>query len=450
MFKFTSNGDFNLGIESVHLIKDPKDLVKRASSFLTPKYAKTKGQEDLHIIAVGAYEATGFNRNGDMFRDHWCRKNAHYFQDADRAVHRHHKNKKTSPKYGNIKYAGYNELMKRIELVVGLDKDKCADILDEQEKRGHTNWSMASKQAFDICTGCGHKAYSDADRCEHIPSCIGELTKEGAMYGMENPDPKWFEISYVFRPADRIGMSLNKLASGDKIRPMLPSDYLRIYTGFEPPDDDFLISKKASDKRSILGKAAEIEKHIEAIGVDHNKLQHLKNIASTEKIASETIDELRTMEPSRFFKLAADKGIILSPENFFSYLFGDRIKTAAVQGAKSYLKTVFRDLLKEGAARQLNNERFEPKPYVEVNSDTKMLFDKLARTHSIEAGAVHNRINAGYCIKVAEEVIKSEDAFDKELAKTYATYKLAALNYLKSNDRLTDDNLMIAVAQNYV
>ena len=80
MIKFSSNSDFDFGIESVSAITDPASLIKRASVKSLLKVAKTNNQTDLHIIAVGAYEGTGFNRNGDMFRANWCEKNAHYFR----------------------------------------------------------------------------------------------------------------------------------------------------------------------------------------------------------------------------------------------------------------------------------------------------------------------------------------------------------------------------------
>ena len=212
MIKFTSNSDFDFKIESVSVVTDENVLTKRASAKELLKFEKTANQTDLHVIALGAYEGTGYNRNGDCFKESECVKNHNYFVKAGRAIHRHHKNKPSDPKFGVIKASAYNEPMKRIELIIGLDNDKCSDILNEQEKRGHTNWSMASKQAHDICSWCGHKAKNDSERCAHIPKNIGDIDKTGEFCGMINPDPKWFEISYVHRPADRIGMSL-KLAS---------------------------------------------------------------------------------------------------------------------------------------------------------------------------------------------------------------------------------------------
>lgn len=441
MIKFSSNSDYDFGIDSTGVLKDVLWLQKRGAAKHFLKIAKTKGQTDLHIIAVGSYEGTGFNRNGDCFKDYWCEKNAHYFKDSDRCVHRHHKNKPEDPKYGNVKAASWNAPMKRIELVVGLDDDKCGDIIQEQEKVGHTNWSMASKQAYDICTACNHKASTDDDRCEHIPDKIGEITKEGQMIGMDNPNPRWFEISYVRRPADRIGMSLGKVASDRSLRPMLTRDFLQIYTGFQAPADDMLISKSAADKRSIANKCADIEKHIAAVGT---KIEPSKKIVVTDKIASELMDDFRKMEPSRFFKLAADQGIILSPENFAGYLFGDRIKEAAVQGLRAHLPNIFTDIEKD--AEHLHNEKYEPSSLAICSIGEKNTIKKIAMSHSLNPAYANARI------VTAKEVVKTSGAedyeFTKELAKQYTAYKIAALNYIDQNGKLTDELLFNAVLQN--
>jgi len=442
MIKFSSNSDFDFGIESVHIVRDIKGLVKRASAKHLLKYEKTANQTDLHIIGVGAYEGTGFNRNLDMFKEADCAKNYSCFTRADRAVHRHHKNKKEDPKYGNIKAAAYNKPMRRIEMILGLDNDKCADIIQEQEKVGHTNWSMASKQAHDVCTWCGHKASTDEDRCEHIPDKLGEINDEGMMCGMENPDPQWFEMSYVKRPADRIGMSLSKCASATRVRPMLTSDYMNIYTGFQAPtDDDFLISKKASDKRNLLSKLSELEKHLDAVG---KPAITSAKLIKTDKIAADVLDDLRKLEPARFFKLAADKGIILSPENFATYLFGGRVKTAAISGMKCHLPHIFTELEKSGGD-VLNSEKYEPAQLVLSSRDDRSLINKIAASHSLFETMLQARTVYSVLNKEAEvSTNESTDPFDKELARQYASYKLAALNYLNENDKL-DTNLMYAV-----
>jgi hypothetical protein len=473
MIKFTSNNDFDFSIESVSLITESGQLTKRASAKSLLKYAKTKDQSDLHIIALGAYEGTGFNRNGDMFTEKDCIDNHHYFKDSDRAVHRFHKNKKDDPKYGNIKAAAYNNAMKRIELVVGLDNDKCADILDEQERTGNTNWSMASKQAYDICTWCNHKAKTDKDRCEHIPDKIGEINKYGQMCGMHNPDPRWFEMSYVKRPADRIGMSLGKMASADVLRPMLPSDYLQIYTGFQPPDDEVYISKKASDKRELLLKLAAMEKHVDGISKSKSPKGKDKFIAENahkmapQPMQDQDINTMRGFDPSKMLRALADAGIVLNPEDFSKYVFGNRIDQQNVQGMKTHLPHAFSNAAEGHSGEVVNNEKFEPSSSDMAHPDMKKHVNGLQENHSMFEGPQARRIIIITMMGGPEDaqhgqsqqrprgrnlyqppVEQTKEAFDKELAKQYVAYKLAALNYLGENNKLTDEVLLTAVIQN--
>ncbi len=441
--KITQTSWWDFGVEPVYLIKDTKSLVKRASAQSLLKYAKTKGQEDLHIIALGAYEGTGFNRNGDAFREYWCEKNAHYFADADRAVHRHHKNKPSDPKFGNIKAAAYNAPMRRLELIVGLDIDKCADILSAQEKKGVTDWSMASKQAHDICTWCNHKASTDADRCNHIPSDIGEINKQGEMCGMDNPDPRWFEVSYVKRGADRIGLSLQK-AAGDKVSPILPRDYLNLFPDFDMTSPVLTISKTASFKRSIIAKLAALEKYI--AGISDKNLTKLMEAAQTEKIAASEMDTLRDTEVKKFLKIAADNGIIFSPENFFNYVFGDRIKEAAIAEIKTALPMVYSKLAND--AEFLNIETFDIPSFVVNPVIEKKALAGYNVSHSLHTPFVKNRF-ANVSVKVASnESEETKNPYSLELAKQYAGYKLAALQYISESGKMTDDLMFNAVLQN--
>ncbi|MEY4399545.1 MAG: hypothetical protein RLZZ539_874, partial [Pseudomonadota bacterium] len=150
---------------------------------------------------------------------------------------------------------------------IGLDNDKCAEEIQKLAEGKQINVSMAAKVAHDKCTWCGHAAKTDNDRCSHIPKYLGELNKRGEMCSMDNIDPKWFEISIVGRPADRIGMSL-KLASASRYI-KTAADYRELYPGFVAPQDDdhyIRISKYASEKRQLVKKLAEIEKQIADYG----------------------------------------------------------------------------------------------------------------------------------------------------------------------------------------
>ena len=468
MIKFSSTQDWDFDIEAVQIVTDSKQLTKRASARELLKFARTPNQTDLHIIALGAYEGSGFNRNCDMFKEADCRKNAHYFRDADRAVNRNHKNKPTDPKYGNIKAAAYNENMKRIELIIGLDNDKCADILDEQEKKGSTNWSMASSQAYDICTFCGHKAKGDNDRCEHIPDQLGEINKQGEMCGMENPEPKWFEISKVGRQADRIGVSLKLASDSSRLKPLTTKDYLALYPGFVPPiekEAELILSKKASDKRELLHKIAAMEKHLETIaknGPKSNKDSYLSTqahkINKSPKIEDKDIDSLRKHKPDKAMKAMADKGVMLNPDEFSKYLFGDRIKPEGVEGMKSHLHDVYSKAEENptDAAKIVNSEKFEPSASDMLPPELQQLINKLFEGHSLMGSPASQRvlritIQMGGPSSLKSTPIdeaKTKEAFDKELANVYASYKLAALNYMQEQGTLDDEVLWNALIQN--
>lgn len=462
MIKFTASDDFNFDVASTSIVTSSTSLTKRASARDLLKFERTPGQTDLHIIALGAYEGTGFNRNGDAFLEDDCKKNHHLFKSAGRAVHRHHKNKPNDPKYGVIKAAAYNEPMRRIELIVGLDNDKCADILDEQEKKGYTNWSMASKQAYDVCTWCDHKAKTDKDRCDCIPAKIGELNDEGVMCGMVNPNPRWFEISYVGRPADRIGMSL-KLASDQRIKPMLPSDYLKIYDGFQPPEDEFIISKKATDKRQLLHKLAEMEKHVDAVANERGSstsknlfLKRQARLKKSPKMEDKDIDELRKHEAPKALKGMADNGIVLGPDEFVKYLFGNRANEDVSKGMKSHLPNVFSKLDESNNADVVNNEKFDPTSLDFLPKGLKELVGRLTSGHSLFGEPSVRRvmrITIELGPKGDDTDLKPKEAptankADEKLAEVYATYKLAALQYMQEKGVLSEEVLWNSLIQN--
>jgi|GEM_PF-5507458 len=414
------------------------------------KYNLEVEEDNTFVVHIAIHNS---NRNGDFFKEADCIKNHHYFTDANRAIHRHHKNKPADPKYGNIKASAYNKKMRRIELIIGLDKDKCSDILHEQEKTGNTNWSMACKIAHDICSWCGHKAKTDAERCEHIPDRLGEINKLGELCAMENPNPKWFEQSYVRRPADRIGMSLGKVASDLTYKPMLSSDYLNLYGDLYVPDN-ITLSKKAEDKRGLLHKLAEMEKHVEAVAKSYPSnskdkfiKEHGHKIKQTPGIDGTSMEELRKMDPGAVLKALADQGIIFSPEDFSKYLFDNKVKPGKVDGMKTHLPNIYNKLEKDDAGKAVNSETFEP-GLGHTPKNLKKVVDGLHEGHSLEEGPVVRRMMIIICSGGGEHKEPTKEAEDLEFAKKYAEYQLSALNTMNEQGKLTDDILLNTVLMN--
>lgn len=473
LIKFSGTNDWNWDIDPVQIIVNSNTLTKAGSDNSKVKFEKTANQTDVLVIALGAYEGTGANRNGDIFKEAECLRNYKTFvksgsKKADgsfdgRAVNRHHKNKPEDPKYGNIKQAVYNDKMKRIELVIGLDNDKCAEEIQKLKDGKQINVSMAAKVAFDKCTWCGHEAKTDNDRCSHIPKELGEINKKGEMCSMENINPKWFEISIVGRPADRIGMSL-KLAS-DNSYIKTAQDYKLLYPGFVVPEDDYIsISKYAEDKRKLAKKLAAMEKHVDAVmtaGPKDSKDKYLveqkSKLKYSDNLSDDTIEELRKFDPQKLLKELADNGIVFSPEDFIKYLFGAKSVGSSkdlFSKVKSHLPSMFSDIEEDGDD-EVNEEKYDPSSFSIIPKPLRNLVKNLFEDHSMFGEPSHRRIMKITIVKRLpldkinkEKEEQSKEASIKELAKQYASYKLAALRYMNEQNKLDEDTIYNMIMQN--
>jgi hypothetical protein len=456
----------------VQLIHNVNTLTKAGADNSELRVEKTAGQTDALVIALGAYEGTGANRNGDIFKEAECLKNYQTFVKSGskkkdgsydgRALNRHHKNKPEDPKYGNIKAATYNDKMKRIELVIGLDNDKCAEEIQKLAEGKQINVSMAAKVAYDKCTWCGYEAKDDRHRCKHIPKELGEINKRGEMCSMENINPKWFELSIVGRPADRIGMSLKLASDNSYIKTAF--NYKEIYPGFMPPADSYIeISKYATEKRELLKKLSALEKHVDAVMTNKPKdskdrfiAEHKSKLKHSEGISESTLEELRKYSPDKLLKALADQGIIFSPEDFIKYIFGaNKLGNSSnlFDKVKSHLPSIFSNL-DDDSDDVVNNDKYEPSHAGGMPKELMNIVKGLFNDHSLFEDPAHNRIMRITIIKKIpssekkEKQKPSKEASVKELAEQYAAYKLAALRYLEEHNKLDEDVLLNALMQN--
>src|SRR6185295_13738030 len=135
MVKVIPPGSWDFKDQAVQLVKlastglrgnDFKALVKRASFSFADKLRNVSlkpGDVPVHIIALGATEFYGPNRNGDGFKEATCRKCHDSFVKYAR-WYRNHANKEPDKSYGHIKFSHYNEDMHRIELLGVLNGTK--------------------------------------------------------------------------------------------------------------------------------------------------------------------------------------------------------------------------------------------------------------------------------------------------------------------------------------
>jgi hypothetical protein len=275
------------GDPSVVLLR-PGRMVKTASP-IHPEITRfaenlpPDGGRELHVLlnAMGAAEYYGQNINRDLFDEHnrWADsddplvKRAHQclINDGPLWGHKtfehyahafaHHQNKDPDKGFGHVKLAVWNDGMKRVELIVAIDREKAAqvgaqDVVDQLDRGDHPDWSMGCKVPWDRCTCHGDtkeahvrlrsalrdhpnlepgKAIKLAHRrdpipgvaltrreyCDQMKTAAGTVRPDGIQVGVHNDFPRFFDISRVYIGADRIAKTtvpdMAKLANGDMV-----------------------------------------------------------------------------------------------------------------------------------------------------------------------------------------------------------------------------------------
>lgn len=129
----------------MRLFEDTSSLKKSASTIFGMDYDALKPDKDhvgIHVVALGAHERYGCNRNFDAFSKAACLKYHDTFVKHGH-VYRHHRNKDPEKALGQIKVSAYNPEMDRVELFIHANKEKAADELARLEKEGEIPFSMA-------------------------------------------------------------------------------------------------------------------------------------------------------------------------------------------------------------------------------------------------------------------------------------------------------------------
>ena len=236
---------------TVRLLDFNSKVASEAEQWATsirPKPGKTY----ILVLAMGASEYYGPNRNGDAFRESELRKTYKTFE-TNAHVYKSHVNKDPAKSYGRVVKAFYNDDMHRVELVLEIDNSKAPDIVDKVNSGQSVAVSMGCKIKFDVCSICGNKAPTRADYCTHLKNELNKIYPDGRVVCADNPNPNFFDISIVWRPADKTGYMLKKVASS------------REHGG----GSAWLAEKNAAriTLARYLDKAAEIEKMVTGQGI---------------------------------------------------------------------------------------------------------------------------------------------------------------------------------------
>ncbi len=225
-------------LHSSRLIKTASvtnSLIKQAADTLPQR------EDGIWVLlnALGAGEYWGSNSNGDYFPEeslkyacdlsYDCPKVYDYgFKTFEKYAfpYRHHVNKDPRKSVGErVKLAVWNDNMKRVELIHFLRRSSefddfgdiikvgAPDLVEQIENGEICSVSMGCKVPFDVCSVCGNQAKNIASYCDHLKYAMNQVLDNGIKVAAHNTRPRFFDISYVEKGAEKTAKVLKKLAA---------------------------------------------------------------------------------------------------------------------------------------------------------------------------------------------------------------------------------------------
>jgi len=288
------------------------------------------GKTVILVLAMTAGEFYGHNRNGDAWPERPLRVGStkiteddvlpkHYKTfETNANVFKHHVNKDPNKKIGDVLKAFYNWPMHRVELLLALDNSRAEDVVERIERNDPVAVSMGCKVRFDVCSLCGNKAPSRKQYCDHAKYQLGELLPNGKKVFVWNPSPRFFDISIVRRPADRLGYMMKKVAEA------VPEIRSSALMGEYVEDMAEKVSKLR--KMSIINKV--LQGQAVASKEEDGEIQKIKsfgeNVAkpiasSMPPLDDSVIHHLLRYHPAEVFSTLSSMGILLTTPEFIKY-----------------------------------------------------------------------------------------------------------------------------------
>jgi hypothetical protein len=421
--------------------------VRKVASQLAP------GEELVHLLALGATESSGVNRNGDGFPIKALRqyhptfvKHAKFYRD--------HANRDPQRSYGHVLDSLYNETMHRVELLCPLyatkeaaDRHRALVADREMSKlaRGEiVDVSMACSVPFDICSWCGNKAprthhyctdMSQGGQCKAggLRDNIGAIIEiDGGVHHLHaiNDHPTFIDISHVERGADRTAKITGLLKSAN--HGVVKSAELAVALGVTLPAS-YLLPQLRPEEASGLLKVAYLMADIDSkcgTGVPP---------VETRQHTAEAIATAQTDFPKRageYFRALADERSCLPLGTFVALTTGTPADAAEdiATVVRPHLQGVFTRLVRDAdVAEKLACTRYLP---TAAGEDVRTWARKYASDFSLRPQAVSRRRQLAAIrgvsplprVKAAAEQVAAG-----QLAEEYACYQLAFLNTLSQD-----------------
>jgi hypothetical protein len=354
MLKIIESNSFDWEEPEIKVVSfDKTGLTKAAAHEEIQSFIDTlppeSGKVYIHILAMGAGEFYGSNRNADFFPESNLKQFYHTFEDGH--IFTHHQNKDPSKAIGKIIKAVYNDRMHRVELIAWVDRAKGKDFVAKIDEGQFPAMSMACKTPYDKCSICGNEAKTRQEYCSHLTTELNRMYPDGRKVMALNVAPlRFFEQSFVIRPADVTSSVLQKVASHG------PSE---VVSSAELAELAGLTEKVASHK-----KLSELVKEVEGNVVDYDT--NLDSILSKVRDPLyDSIPHLSAHDLSDVFSTMAHLGI--SPSvGFLAELIGHKLCGSDASGIGDLVEgyvghTGVKDLLISDKAFP---EKQGPNPYI--------------------------------------------------------------------------------------
>lgn len=327
--------------------------------------------------ALGAGEFWSSNINGDYFPEAGLiHPGRQYGYETFYGAHpyKHHVNKDPSKSFGSVDLSCWHDLMKRVELVIVVDRllatqHGAEDVVDKLDRGLFPDLSMGCRVPYDLCSICTdwpkyraaqakfragtHASVSQAvlqfhrrdpisglaitrkDYCSHLLRQLNKILPDGRKVYMVNDYPRFFDISFVFIGADKTAKVMAKLASampyeGD----VVPSWYLAEVMGYSQSDDQdiekvasyhFFTNKpnhlagveaviaKLNEKRASHAKGAEI---IKDTAPSQFGSKAMSPLPSRPDLPRDVLNSLGSHDLSESLSTPTTLGMVLKPREF--------------------------------------------------------------------------------------------------------------------------------------
>jgi len=291
------------------------------------------------VVAVTADEYYGDNRNGDSFPENpvpgfvepgqELLKHYHSFEEANNYMH--HVNKDPNKRVGRVHKAFYNHPMHRVELIIRVNNSKAGRVVERIADGEYPAVSMGCKIKFDVCKICRNKSPSQAQYCKHLKDYMGQIypgtNQKAAAY---NPAPRFFDLSWVLRPADRTGYMLKKVAFDGGSLPYEIRSSASLAEYVDHANRKSAELRKASDITKIVqGRAIDAKE--DGSGLSAQQAKQLRQMlcqtgpslmANSSAISDDAVEYMGNNHTfSQVLSTLANAGILLTTPEFVKLVF---------------------------------------------------------------------------------------------------------------------------------